>query len=93
MRLKVTGVETVEITDPNRLCGTRKKLDQALLRKLKGQDFTAVELKSMFGYGRTTALCDTQLTHYIESVKNIGWKGYPRSISRSEEKATRWRVK
>jgi len=92
MRLNVAGIEEIVITDPNKLCGTRKKLDKSLLAQLKGQDFTAKELKSMFGYARNTALCDTQLTHYIESVKNIGWKGYPSSISRSEEKATRWRV-
>lgn len=93
MRLKVTGVETVEITDPNKLCGHRKRLDKNLLQRLKGQDFTAAELKQMFGYAKNTALCDTQLTHHIASVKNIGWKGYPNSISRSEEKATLWRVK
>ena len=93
MRLKVTGVEEIVITDPNRLCGHRKKLDKSLLQRLKGQDFTAKELKSMFGYATTTALCDTQLTHYIESVKNIGWKGRPYSISYVEERSTKWRIK
>lgn len=86
MRLKVIGVETVEITDPNRLCGTRKKLDQALLQKIKGQDFTAVELKSMFGYDRTTSLQDTQLKHLIEPVKK-------KMSSLYAEKSTRWRIK
>jgi len=86
MRLNVTGVEEIEITDPNRLCGTRKKLDQSLLQKLKGQDFTAKELKSMFGYGMTTSLQDTQLKYLIEPVKkNIS--------SLYAERSTRWRIK
>lgn len=93
MRLKVEGIEEIVITDPNKLCGTRKHLDKGLLLKIKGQDFTAKELKSMFGYAKTTALCDTQLTHYIEPVKNIGWKGHPMSISYVEERSTKWRVK
>lgn len=86
MRLKVTGVEEIVITDPNRVCGTRKHLDQNLLLKLKGQDFTAQELKAMFGYGTTTALADTQLKRLIEPVK-----GNKRSIY--AEKSTRWRLK
>lgn len=85
MRLRVKGVETVEITDPNRLCGPRKKLDQGLLQRLKGQDFTAVELKRMFGYAKTTALADTQLRNYVEAVNKKIRNPY-------EEKATRWRV-
>ena len=84
MRLKVTGVEEIVITDPNRLCGHRKKLDKSLLQRLKGQDFTAVELKRMFGYAKTTALADTQLKHHLEAVNKKIRNLY-------EEKATRWR--
>jgi len=91
-RLEVTGIEQVEITDPNQLCGTgkkeggtRKNLDQSLLQKIKGQDFTAEKLKSMFGYHKTTSLSDTQLKHLIEPVK--------KNISPYAEKSTRWRVK
>jgi len=86
MRLEVVGIEEIVITDPHKLCGTRKKLDQSLLQKLKGQDFTAVELKSMFGYGMTTSLQDTQLKHLIEPVKK-------RISSPYAEKSTRWRIK
>lgn len=85
MRLKVTGVEEIVITDPNKLCGTRKRLDQSLLLKLKGQDFTARQLMSMFGYGVTTALQDTQLKRLIEPVEKNG--------SIYAENSTRWRVK
>ena len=85
MRLKVTGVEEIEITDPNRLCGHRKKLDKSFLQRLKGQDFTAVELKRMFGYAKTTALADTQLRYHLEAVNKKIRNPY-------EEKATRWRV-
>ncbi|MBA7623237.1 hypothetical protein ES703_30630 [subsurface metagenome] len=93
MKLKVEGVETLEITDPNRLCGTRKKLNQALLREIKGQAFTAAELKQMFGYGKTTALCDTQLAHLVVPVKlNRKWS-YPHSASYLEERSTKWRIK
>jgi len=85
MRLKVAGIEEIVITDPNRFCGHRKKLDKSLLQRLKGQDFTAKELKSMFGYGMVTSLQDTQLKHLIEPVKkNIS--------SPYAEKSTRWRV-
>jgi len=85
LRLKVAGVEEIVITDPNRLCGHRKKLDKSLLQRLKGQDFTAKELKSMFGYDMTTSLQDTQLKHLIEPVKKIS--------SLYAEKSTRWRLK
>ena len=86
-RLEVAGIEEIEITDPNRLCGRpRKKLDQSLLQKIKGQNFTAIELKSMFGYRKMTSLQDTQLKHLIEPVKkNIS--------SPYAEKSTRWRIK
>jgi len=89
MRLKVAGIEEIVITDPNRVCGTRrprKYLDQNLLRTIKGQDFTAKELKSMFGYAKITSLQDTQLKNLIEPVKkNIS--------SLYAEKSTRWRIK
>ncbi len=87
MRLRVTGIEEIEITDPKKLCGKpRKKLDHRLLAKLKGQDFTAKELKSMFGYGKMTALQDTQLKNLIEPVNK-------RISSLYAEKSTRWRIK
>jgi len=86
MRLKVAGIEEIEITDPNKLCGTRKKLDQSLLQKIKGQDFAAEELKSMFGYRKVTSLHDTQLKHLIEPVKKNMRDPYA-------EKSTRWRIK
>jgi len=86
MRLRVAGIEEIEITDPNKLCGTRKKLDQPLLQKLKGQAFTAKELKSMFGYAKMTALQDTQLKHLIEPVNK-------KTGSLYAEKSTRWRIK
>jgi len=90
MRLRVAGIEEIEITDPNKLCGKpRKKLDHRLLVKLKGQDFTATELKSMFGYGKTTALQDTQLKNLIEPVN----KTLYRAKGFYAEKSTRWRIK
>jgi len=93
MKLEVKGVETIEITDPNKLCGSRKRLDKELLQKIKGQDFTAKELKHMFGYGRNTALCDTQLASLVEPVsKKLKWCN-PHYASRSEEISTKWRVK
>ena len=86
MRLKVTGIEEIVITDPNRLCGHRKKLDKNLLLKLKGQEFTAVQLKQMFGYSKTTALCDTQLADLVEAVNENKAEPYA-------EKSTLWRIK
>ncbi len=87
MRLDVAGIEEIVITDPNKLCGRpRKKLDQSRLQRLKGQTFTAQELKCMFGYNVKTSLEDTQLKHLIEPVeKNIS--------SPYAEKSTRWRIK
>lgn len=85
LRLKVAGIVEIEITDPNMLCGKpRKKLDRVLLSKLKGQDFTTVELKSMFGYGDKTSLQDTQLKPFIELVEENSIK---------TAKSTRWRIK
>jgi len=100
MRLRVAGIEAIEITDPDNLCGTgkilggprkglggtRKKLDQSLLQQLTGQDFTAEQLKSMFGYSKVTSLQDTQLKHLIEPVKKNMRDPYA-------EKSTRWRIK
>lgn len=68
MRLKVTGIETIEITDPGRLIRRRKEIDPQILRELKGQVLTADELKGHFGYARTTALSDTQLKRHVEAV-------------------------
>ncbi|MBA7658983.1 hypothetical protein ES703_66946 [subsurface metagenome] len=68
--LKVTGWETIEITDPEALCGRRKKIDKSLLEKLKGQTFPAPVLKQMFGYAQSTWLEDTQLKRHIERVKS-----------------------
>lgn len=93
MKLRINGVETLEITDPERCCGSRKKLNEALLRAIQGQAFTAKDLKSMFGYAPNTALCDTQLAHLVEPVdKNLAGKE-PRYASRAEEKSTKWRIK
>lgn len=85
MKLRVDGVETIEVTDPGKVCGHRKHLDQNLLRKLKGQAFTAKELKQMFGYAKVTALCDTQLGDLVEAVD--GNKDEPYA-----EKSTLWRI-
>lgn len=86
MKLRVDGVETIEVTDPGKVCGHRKHLDQNLLRKLKGLAFTAVELKQMFGYSKFTALCDTQLDELVEAVNENKAEPYA-------EKSTLWRVK
>lgn len=92
MKLKVNGVEELLITDPNRHVGHRKRLDKVLLQKIKGQEFTAKDLKQMFGYAPNTALCDTQLCHLVEPVEKIkDWK-YPHHASYVEERATKWRV-
>lgn len=85
MRLKVTGVEAIEITDPGSHMGRRKHIDPGVLQELKGQTLTTEELKGRFGYARTTALCDTQLKHLVEPVNQR--KGEPYS-----EKRTLWRV-
>lgn len=93
MKLKVRGIESIVITDPNRVCGTRKRLDQSLLQDIRGQAFTAAELKQMFGYAPNTALADTQLAHYIRPVKKMEWEPPNFDTSRVNERATRWRVK
>lgn len=93
MKVSVRGIETLEITDPEKCCGHRKRLDKSLLQKIKGQDFTAKELKQMFGYGPNTALCDTQLAHIVEAVDKKKAPNAPSWASRAEEKATRWRIK
>jgi len=99
MKLAVKGVEEIEITDPNKVCGTRKKLDPALLKKIRGQDFTSTDLKRMFGYAETTALCDTQLARHVEMAKKlknpakkIHWGPEHFSMGRSDERSIRWRV-
>lgn len=92
MKLKVTGVEAIEITDPDKLCGHRKHLDKALLQKLKGQAFTAKELKQMFGYGPNTALCDTQLSNLVEAVDKKKAPHHPRYASYVEERSTKWKI-
>lgn len=93
MKVSVRGIEILEITDPERCCGSRKKLDETLLRAIQGKAFTAKELKSMFGYAPNTALCDTQLAHLVEPVE-LGreWK-YPHHASYVEERSTKWRIK
>ena len=64
----VSGVEEIEITDPNQFCGHRKMLDKSLLRAMKGQELSAPVLRQKFGYSQTTWLEDTQLKKYIEPV-------------------------
>jgi len=85
MRLEVTGVETIEITDPGRLIRRRKTLDPEVLREMRGQVLTAHELKGLFGYATTTALIDTQLKRHIEAVVTP-----KRSTNRRA--GVRWRV-
>lgn len=85
MKLKVTGVETIVITDPARLIRHRKHLDPAILQELRGQVLTTDELKGHFGYARTTALADTQLARHIELVDD------KRRVSITASRA-RWRV-
>ena len=85
-RLKVAGVENIEITDPGRLTGRRKKIEPLVLQRLKGQRFNAAQLKSIFGYASTTALADTVLVKYIEPVEKDLKNLY-------QEKSTLWRVK
>ncbi len=68
MRLLVTGVETLEVVVPRGYRTRKKVIDQAALDKLRGRTFTTEELKDLFGYAKTTALCDTQLGRYIEQV-------------------------
>lgn len=92
MKLRVTGVETIQITDPDKVCGKRKNLDRQLLKSLQGREFSAKQLKQMFGYAENTALCDTQLASLVEPVKKGAAPHGPHHITRLEEKSTKWRV-
>ena len=86
MRLKVTGVETLEVVVPRGFSSKRKVIDPAALDRLRGQTLTSDELRIAFGYAKTTALQDTQLADHIERVD--AGKRDPGSHSHR----ARWRV-
>jgi hypothetical protein len=92
VRLQVRGVEKITVTDPKKKTGYRKTLDQGLLKRLKGQEFTAAELKQLFGYVQNTLLTDTQLIKLLEPVDPSVIEHYPSWVTSVEEKSTKWRV-
>jgi hypothetical protein len=68
MRLRITGVETLEVVVPVGYRRKRKVIDPETLDRMRGRIFTTADLKSLFGYARNTALADTQLARHIEMV-------------------------